>query len=417
MKRIIKYSFIFLVLAYLAGAVVFTMYTFPNTKVDGQQVGMVKKETIYVRERYRDTFKANLVNGQETEVEVELEKKLDDNSTYTDSLTWIQHIFSENNYETTTELVRSSVQPQIQKLNAIKPVSSEIKLNETEAEITEPVFGYNIDPEEFVYNVESKTIDFDDFKVDPEVLPEDLAAREAKLDELLSSSVSLLGYELSGRDYLNLYDEDFNLIAEKVEDFVRMVAGETDTLKKTREFKTATGQTKTVAPGIYGWSLNIEKTTNRILETKTGQIEPAYTTYARRDDRSNDIGSTYMEIDIDNQKFYGFVDGKLVLESNIVTGFVGKADTPRGVFYMWAKEEDAVLKARSRVSGLDYETPVEYWMPIDWTGIGLHDANWRSVFGGQTYINNGSNGCINLPPEFAPQVFETFEIGTPVIVH
>lgn len=32
-----------------------------------------------------------------------------------------------------------------------------------------------------------------------------------------------------------------------------------------------------------------------------------------------------------------------------------------------------------------YETPVNYWMRVTWTGIGFHDATWQAAFGGTRY--------------------------------
>lgn len=50
-------------------------------------------------------------------------------------------------------------------------------------------------------------------------------------------------------------------------------------------------------------------------------------------------------------------------------------------------------------------------------GVGLHDAKWRSRFGGGIYENDGSHGCINLPAAFAEQLFNKVRRGTPVIIY
>jgi hypothetical protein len=50
-------------------------------------------------------------------------------------------------------------------------------------------------------------------------------------------------------------------------------------------------------------------------------------------------------------------------------------------------------------------------------GYGLHDASWRSEFGGDIYIHEGSHGCPNMPVEIAGQVYDNVSIGTPVIVY
>ena len=64
----------------------------------------------------------------------------------------------------------------------------------------------------------------------------------------------------------------------------------------------------------------------------------------------------------------------IVLETDIVSGHP-MTPTPTGVFYIWNKEEDAVLEGYNPRTEKDYESPVEYWMPVDWTGIGIHDSS------------------------------------------
>ena len=73
-------------------------------------------------------------------------------------------------------------------------------------------------------------------------------------------------------------------------------------------------------------------------------------------------------------------------------------------------QRDAVLR------GADYATPVSYWMPFN-GGEGIHDANWRSSFGGQIYKTNGSHGCLNMPPSVAAQIYSVVSTGYPVLVY
>lgn len=49
--------------------------------------------------------------------------------------------------------------------------------------------------------------------------------------------------------------------------------------------------------------------------------------------------------------------------------------------------------------------------------IGLHDADWRTSFGGQIYRTNGSHGCVNLPPDYARRIYDVVQTGTPVICY
>ena len=48
--------------------------------------------------------------------------------------------------------------------------------------------------------------------------------------------------------------------------------------------------------------------------------------------------------------------------------------------------------------------------------IGMHDASWRSSFGGTIYQGNGSHGCINMPGWAAQSLYYNAPIGTLVRV-
>ena len=124
----------------------------------------------------------------------------------------------------------------------------------------------------------------------------------------------------------------------------------------------------------------------------------------------DDIGGTYIEIDMTEQKMYYYVEGELSLETDVVTGHTGGGHgTPSGIYYVYAKERTRILR------GPGYASFVKYWMPVR-GGIGIHDANWRSVFGGTIYKTNGSHGCINTPTAVMTQLYDGAEIGTPVIM-
>lgn len=119
----------------------------------------------------------------------------------------------------------------------------------------------------------------------------------------------------------------------------------------------------------------------------------------------------YVEVDIRNQKAYYYKGGKQVLATNIVTGNSSNGhNTPTGVYSIRAKGRNTYLV------GENYKSFVQYWMPIIGNSIGLHDASWRSSFGGNIYTYNGSHGCINMPTSAAKKLFESAPVGTTVLV-
>lgn len=120
---------------------------------------------------------------------------------------------------------------------------------------------------------------------------------------------------------------------------------------------------------------------------------------------------TYIVVSIKKQKIWFYKKGKLILKSNVVTGRKGVTNTPKGTYRIRGKARSAYLV------GDDYVSFVNYWMLIDsGSQIGLHDATWRSKFGGSIYKYNGSHGCINLPMSVAKKIYKKAPVGTKVIV-
>ena len=74
------------------------------------------------------------------------------------------------------------------------------------------------------------------------------------------------------------------------------------------------------------------------------------------------------------------------------------------------KERNATLV------GEGYSSPVKYWMPF-YANVGIHDASWRTTFGGSEYLNNGSHGCVNTPEANAEKIYNNIEKGVPVVVY
>ena len=110
------------------------------------------------------------------------------------------------------------------------------------------------------------------------------------------------------------------------------------------------------------------------------------------------------------------------LSTDIVTGEpIPENITPEGTYTILEKERDSTLigDINPETGQPKYIQPVDFWMRVTWSGIGFHDANWQSAFGGTLYqIHNiGSHGCINMPADQAQMLFDKVEVGTPVVIH
>lgn len=217
------------------------------------------------------------------------------------------------------------------------------------------------------------------------------------------------------REWTSFENGEPRLDEEAVGAFVAMMAEERDTYGKNRNFMTSLGVEKTLPSGAYGWKTDKEGETEALLqliyEGSTTEREPLYISKGRQKGM-NDIGSSYVEADLTNQHLYLYYKGNLVLETDFVSGIMTDPGcvTPYGVFGLTYKTTNAVLR------GADYETPVFYWMPFH-GNFGMHDATWRTEFGGDIYLTNGSHGCLNLPLDSAKTIYEYVSTGFPIICY
>jgi lipoprotein-anchoring transpeptidase ErfK/SrfK len=201
---------------------------------------------------------------------------------------------------------------------------------------------------------------------------------------------------------------------DMIKDYVKSLASKHNTAYRKHELETSYGQTVTISTGSYGWiidqTVEREELYDALKSCKSQDREPIYSQTAASH-TGNDYGDTYVEVNLSAQHLFFYVDGKLLIETDFVSGNASKGwTTPGGIFPLTYKQRNATLK------GETYSTPVSYWMPFN-GNIGLHDSTWRSTYGKNIYKTNGSHGCINLPPSAAEVIFENIEKGMPVICY
>lgn len=198
-----------------------------------------------------------------------------------------------------------------------------------------------------------------------------------------------------------------------IEEFVAELAAEYDTVGASRQFHATRGEIVTVEGGLYGNQIDqkaeIAYLTAAFRERRQEVHEPAYLQEAWKQGKE-DIGSTYIEVDMGEQKMYYYVDGVLKIETPIVTGNTSRRmGTPSGVNYVYLKQKNRILR------GANYASHVDFWMPVK-GNIGIHDAAWRSKFGGEIFKTDGSHGCVNTPREAMEQLYDMAQVGTPVVM-
>ena len=222
------------------------------------------------------------------------------------------------------------------------------------------------------------------------------------------------------------FDEKGQLIqddasfTQHVKDFVAQLASEHNTVGTTRSFNTTSGRTVSVYGSAYGWKIDQDAEATQLTEEiRTGtQItrEPVYSMRANAYGY-NDIGSTYIEVDLSSQHMYYYQNGSIIFDSDIVSGDIRYDDraTPPGIFTLYYKKSPDVLRGAKKPDGTyEYETQVTYWMPFN-GGIGFHDATWQAYFGGDRYTYAGSHGCINMPLDAAATLYSIIDSSVPIV--
>ena len=212
-------------------------------------------------------------------------------------------------------------------------------------------------------------------------------------------------------------DFEISFDKEKMQEFVSDMAAKHDTIFTKRKFQTSYGYTIEMAKGDYGWWTNRVEERKDLVKFikagKAGEKEPVYYQKAAKRGK-DDLGDTYVEVNLTRQHVLLYKDGKLIKESDCVSGKT-KSPTPAGIYSVTYKDH-SYDDHQVALVGEDYSSDVAYFIPFN-GNVGFHDASWRRSFGGSQYKQRGSHGCVNLPYAMAEEIYNTVEKGMPVIVY
>ena len=210
--------------------------------------------------------------------------------------------------------------------------------------------------------------------------------------------------------------QDDASFTQHVKDFVAQLASEHNTVGTTRSFNTTSGRTVSVYGSAYGWKIDQDAEAAQLTEEiRTGTQTTREPVYSMRANAYgyNDIGSTYIEVDLSSQHMYYYQGGSIIFDSDIVSGDIRYDDraTPPGIFTLYYKKSPDVLRGAKKPDGTyEYETSVTFN-----GGIGFHDATWQAYFGGDRYTYAGSHGCINMPLDAAATLYSIIDTNVPIV--
>ncbi|WP_034671483.1 L,D-transpeptidase family protein [Ectobacillus panaciterrae] len=259
---------------------------------------------------------------------------------------------------------------------------------------------------------------------------------EKKLQELLQQTIEYKVqdkvYSLKASDLIKnaSVSKDMKITIDpgNIKSKIAEINSSQSTLNKNFTFKTHSGSVISVKGQGYGWAIDVEKETTRIMEAfeKGKKSLPASNIYGNgwsnesigyETTTNNGIGDTYAEVSIAEQRIWIYKNGKLAVTTNVVTGkHSTHEDTSPGVWYILYKRSPYTLKG-SAVGKPDYSVKVDYWAPFTDSGQGFHDASWRTNWASNAYLTAGSGGCVNVQPSVIKSVYDNLSQYEPVIVY
>lgn len=450
-KKIHNFIILFssIVLIYLLISIYFINHTYFGTSINGVDISLEAHDEVddIIRSFVNDYELQLIERGGKTEVITgkNIEMKYSEKNIapqicqIQNPLKWISSLFREPNYYANGLFVYNEalLQNKINELNClnkdiIEPQNVSFRYLDGSYELIKEVYGNKIYKNRLNRAIEMSIVkgltkldlDENDCYENPIYTLSSAKTSETKklLDKYVSTKITYLSrdkIELLDGNRINQWlsvDENLEIAINKasVQAYVKELSKKYDTIGVSRKFRTSANKVIEVKGGFYGWKIDCTAETNTLIDNiKLGEVvekEPIYAQKAFTRDK-DDIGNTYVEINLTRQQLWFYKDGKLIAHGSIVTGNPNKGNaTDVGIYMLNYKQEGSTLR------GHNYEADVTYWMPFN-GNVGIHDASWRNSFGGDIYKSNGTHGCVNAPLYLAKKIFENIDSGTPVICY
>lgn len=468
-----------LLIAYISGFVYFSGHFYQDVAVNGINVSGMNKASA---KNVLDTFYKNynleietidnekyVIDGKDIDCKVTVSDSFDELFKKQEACLWFVNVFNHHDFD-----IDASAQWDADKLDdvlatfdflkkskMVSPEDAYIGIDDGKFAIIKEVLGSTIDSAQFdkvlkdsLFSVQSK---LDLYASDCYVLPKVYSEDEELVNEYDAKKeyaqyvINIQMDDLKLEPGMDLYDavleksgDGYKISKDKVAKYVNDLANEYDTMGKERTFTTSYDNKKITTTGTaFGYELNKEETTEALYKAltagKASTVEAVFTSKGKTLQGENDIGDTYVEVNLSEQRVFAYKDGKKFAEGDCVSGKEAAGHgTHIGLYQVQDKKSPTVLRGEKKPVTktvkkknkkgkkvektvtkyeYEYESPVTYWLQFN-GGEGLHDAaGWRSAYGGSIYYYSGSHGCVNLPLDLAKTIYGTIEVGDPVIVY
>ena len=468
-----------LIIAYVAGFVYFSSHFYQYVSVNGIDVaGMDKVSAKNVLDNFYKNYsltietidlKETTIDGKDIDAKVNVHDNFDNLFKQQETYLWFVNMFEIHDFNLDADATWND-----EKLNSVlssmdflneknmkAPEDAYIGVNDGKFEIIKEVLGSTIIREKFdsklkesLSSVQSNLNLYDAGCYDlPKIYSdnEELVKEYEGKKEYAQYVINIQMDDLLLEPGMDLYDavfeksgDSYQISKTKVAKYVNDLANQYDTMGKERTFTTSFSGKKIKTKGTaFGYELDKDATTdalyNALTAGKASTVEAVFISKRKTLQGENDIGDTYVEVNLSEQRVIAYKNGKKFAEGDCVSGNESAGHgTTTGLYQVQDKLSPTVLRGEKKpvtktvtkknkkgkkvkktetTMEYEYESPVTYWLQFN-GGQGLHDAaGWRSAYGGSIYYYSGSHGCVNLPLDLAKELYQTIEVGDPVIVY
>lgn len=455
---------VLLAAAYIVGGVFFSSHFYPNTTFNGKDVSLQSdSEFVSVVESIVPNYVLTIsgedyiqeISSKQVDLKVDPAQLKRDAFQAQQAWTWPVRILGNHDVSDMVEAsfnhtkVQTLLSPSVEEHNKIAKPSVDAMISydpkTDDIVVQEEFYGNVIDLPVFIETVDNALAHLQTkMEIDTSVCVQPvILSTDERFQAALPAAKKLINGEMEltlaegavsagkiGKDllvtWLTLDPETLmpTLDQELVTAWANQKSAELNTIGTKRTYTRKDGKVVQVSGGVYGWKVNTANLASSIIDNvKNGNFVTIDIPCEQTADVYNGAGKPdwgcYVDVDLTEQKVRYFNEkGEQLYITDCVTGDSSRnRATPKGVYYLRAKKSPELLVGRNPDGSIDYETPVDYWMPFIRNSIGLHDAGWRGRFGGTIYRGNGSHGCVNLPTEAAKWFYDNLQTNTAVIVH
>lgn len=224
-------------------------------------------------------------------------------------------------------------------------------------------------------------------------------------------------------------EDDLVLDKEKIASYIKTLAEKYDTIGAERSFATYDNRKISVIGGDYGWVIDQEKETEALYQAVSDKVtqvrEPIYLQTAMSRN-INDIGYTYVEIDLPRQRLVVYHDGNPVAD----TGIYASGETETGIYTTGQMQSPADLSGGTVNFLIPYgegkgivDNPALTQSDVGgWTGEILDEEILADFSSGESSgessgLWSASAGYIEVPGDRASEVYQCVKSGMPIVIY